>query len=73
MSVSGAMVPGANPKDQPMTATKTTARDLCAHSNGLRINCQRKGIYRLTGQRGCFCQQHAEIRLGRALTDVEKS
>lgn len=60
-----------------MTRTATATRlavpaALCAHTNSLRTACQRKGWYRVTGYRGCFCAAHAESCLKRPLTPEER-
>lgn len=56
-----------------MNATKINLpTNVCAHTNSLRQNCQRNGWFRVQGHRGCFCAQHAEIKLGRALSKAEK-
>jgi hypothetical protein len=55
---------------------KPRPADCCSHTNGLGTNCQRRGRYKMVGvrgKRGSYCQQHAEIILGRALTDAEKA
>lgn len=65
-----------------MTTTEPTARkrtaptSCCSHQDSLRRSCQRQGRYQmvgLRGVRGSFCQQHAELNLGRALTSIEKA
>lgn len=64
------------------TITTTVTRrakpaDGCDHRQGpfsMDRGCQRRGAYRLRGAcRGNFCLQHAQIRLGRPLTDDERA
>lgn len=61
----------------PATAIKlSTPRATCSeqtHGYVAWSNCQRRGVYRVTGLRGAYCAQHAAIHLRRPLTDAEKA
>ena len=61
------------PPAAPVAAVKlATPRPVCdQHTGTLRTPCQRRGRWKVGHK--CLCLQHAEIALGRPLTDAERA